>query len=134
MDAPLPHTRGVRDSVARLGLKISGADTHQVCSSCLGLEHARGAIDNPGSCGHCVHFTVKSVRRRLARQTSLSEQDPPMSTDPPAGSQDTGASTTESEPLSVSVWGSLSAMATEPGIPRPAGRDPVTAKQAGAPG
>ncbi|KAK5928446.1 hypothetical protein CgunFtcFv8_013509 [Champsocephalus gunnari] len=68
MDAPLPHTRGVRDSVARLcgcGLKISGTDTHQVCSSCLGLEHARGAIDNPGSCGHCVRFTVKSLQRRL---------------------------------------------------------------------
>ena len=114
MDAPLPHTRGVRDSVARLcgcWLKISGTDTHQVCSSCLGLEHARGAIDNPGSCGHCVRFTVKSLRRRLARQASLSEQDPPMSTDPPTGSQDTGASATESEPLSVSVWGSLSAMA-----------------------
>ncbi|KAK5882548.1 hypothetical protein CesoFtcFv8_021122 [Champsocephalus esox] len=85
MDAPLPHTRGVRNSVARLcgcGLKISGTDTHQVCSSCLGLEHARGAIDNPGSYGHCVRFTVKSLRRRLARQASLSEQDPPMSTDP----------------------------------------------------
>ncbi|KAK5908528.1 hypothetical protein CgunFtcFv8_016577 [Champsocephalus gunnari] len=135
MDAPLPHTRGVRDSVARLcgcGLKISGADTHQVCSSCLGLEHARGAIDNPGSCGHCVCFPVKSLRRRLARQASLSEQDPPpMSTDTPAGSQDTGASAIESEPLSVSVWGSLSAMATEPESRVLAGRYPVTARHAG---
>ncbi|KAK5896955.1 hypothetical protein CesoFtcFv8_010064 [Champsocephalus esox] len=117
MDAPLPHTRGVRDSVTR-----------QVCSSCLGLEHA---IDNPGSCGHCVRFTVKSLHLRLARQASLSEQDPPMSTDPPAGSQDMGASATESEPLSVSVWGSLSAMPIEPESRDLAGRDPVTARHAG---
>ncbi|KAK5921208.1 hypothetical protein CgunFtcFv8_024929 [Champsocephalus gunnari] len=54
-----------------------------------------------------------------------------MSTDPLTGSQDTGASATESEPLSVSVWGSLSAMAIEPESRALAGRDPVTARHAG---
>ncbi|KAK5915874.1 hypothetical protein CesoFtcFv8_001426 [Champsocephalus esox] len=91
MDASLPHTRGVRDSEARLcgcGLKVSGTDSHQVCSSCLGLEHAQEAIDNAGSCGHCPRFTMKSLRRRLARQASLSGQDPLMSIDLPAGNQD----------------------------------------------
>ncbi|KAK5900673.1 hypothetical protein CgunFtcFv8_025615 [Champsocephalus gunnari] len=54
-----------------------------------------------------------------------------MSMDPPTGSQDTGASATESEPLSVSVWGSLSATATEPESCAMAGRDPVTIRHAG---
>ncbi|KAK5935678.1 hypothetical protein CgunFtcFv8_021020 [Champsocephalus gunnari] len=54
-----------------------------------------------------------------------------MSTDPPTGSQDTGASATESEPLSVSVWGSLSAMVIEPESRALADRDPVKARHAG---
>ncbi|KAK5922441.1 hypothetical protein CgunFtcFv8_019703 [Champsocephalus gunnari] len=132
MDASLLHTRGVRDSEARLcgcGLKISGTDSHQVCSSCLGLEHAQEAIDNPGSCGHCARFTIKSLRRRLARQASLSGQDPLMSTDLPAANQDTGASAAEIEPLTVSVWGSLTA--AEPESRAVSGRDPVATRDAG---
>ncbi|KAK5919049.1 hypothetical protein CgunFtcFv8_022977 [Champsocephalus gunnari] len=54
-----------------------------------------------------------------------------MSTDLPVGSQDAGASAAESEPLSVSVWGSLSTMAAEPESRALAGRDPVTARHAG---
>lgn len=61
------------------GNKISSKDTHLVCSSCLGLQHARAAIETPGSCEHCSRFTLKSLRRRLARQVSLSGQDPLIS-------------------------------------------------------
>ncbi|KAK5918051.1 hypothetical protein CgunFtcFv8_002850 [Champsocephalus gunnari] len=117
MDPSLPHTRGIRDSEARLcccGFKISGTDSHQVCSSCLGLEHAWEAIDNPGSCGHCTRFTMKSLRRRLARQASLSGQDPLMSADSPSGNQDMVASVAEIEPRAVSDWGSTTATAAEP--------------------
>ena len=79
MEAKTPHTRGAGDSGARpcrCGNKISSRDPHQVCSGCLGLEHARQAIDVPGSCQHCTVFTLKSLRRRLARQASLSGLDP----------------------------------------------------------
>ncbi|KAK5908586.1 hypothetical protein CgunFtcFv8_016629 [Champsocephalus gunnari] len=134
MDASLPHTRGVRDSEARLcgcGLKISGTDSHQVCSSCLRLEHAHEAIDNTGSCGHCARFTIKSLRRRLARQASLSGQDPLMSVDLPAGNQDAGASTAEIEPRTVSVWGSSTAAAAEPESRAVSGWDPVAARDTG---
>ncbi|KAI7792538.1 hypothetical protein IRJ41_018919, partial [Triplophysa rosa] len=51
------------------GNKISGKDTYQVCSACLGLEH-------------CACFTLKSLCRRLARQASLSGEDPLMSASP----------------------------------------------------
>ncbi|KAK5905202.1 hypothetical protein CesoFtcFv8_006688 [Champsocephalus esox] len=134
MDASLPHTRGVRNSEARLcgcGLKVSGTDSHQICLSCLGLEHAQEAIDNPGSCGHCARLTVKSLRRRLAQQASLSGQDPLMSTGLPAGNQDTGASAAEMEPLTGSVWGSSTAAAAEPESRAISGRDPVAARDAG---
>ena len=47
-----------------------------MCSTCLGVNHARLALDVPGSCEHCKVFTVKSLRRRLARQASLTEHDP----------------------------------------------------------
>lgn len=43
MKAKTPHTRGNRDSRARLCRclnKISSMDAHQVCSGYLGLEHA----------------------------------------------------------------------------------------------
>ena len=59
MEAKTPHQRARR-----------------VCSSCLGLEHARLAIDVPSSCQHCAVFTIKSPRRWLARQASLSGLDP----------------------------------------------------------
>ncbi|KAI7808150.1 hypothetical protein IRJ41_018123 [Triplophysa rosa] len=64
------------------GNKISGKDTHQVCSACLGLKHAQAAIDAPGSCEHCARFTLKSLRQTLACQASLSGEDPLMSTSP----------------------------------------------------
>ena len=72
------------DSEARLcrcGKKMAGLDTHQTCASCLGLEHARLALDVPGSCQHCLAFTRKSLRRRLARQVSLTGHDPYLPTD-----------------------------------------------------
>ncbi len=40
------------------------------------------ATENPGSCEHCTRFTMKSLRRRLARQVSLSGHDPLMSPSP----------------------------------------------------
>ena len=84
MEARTPHTRGHGDSGARpcrCGNKISSRDPHQVCSGCLGLEHARLAIEVPGSCQHCAVFTIKSLRRRLARQASLSGLDPYLPSD-----------------------------------------------------
>ncbi|KAL0192561.1 hypothetical protein M9458_010857, partial [Cirrhinus mrigala] len=39
-------------------------------------------VDNPGSCEHCARFTMKSLRRRLARQASLSGLDPLLSPSP----------------------------------------------------
>ncbi|KAK7139774.1 hypothetical protein R3I94_012421 [Phoxinus phoxinus] len=75
---------GEGDSVrlCSCGNKISCKDTHQVCSACLGLKHAQLAIENPGTCEHCARFTTKSLRRRLARQASLSGQDPLMTPSP----------------------------------------------------
>ncbi|XP_036001143.1 uncharacterized protein LOC118565215 [Fundulus heteroclitus] len=70
-----PHTRGDY-RLCGCGNKISGKDTHPVCSTCLGVDHARSALEVPGSCGHCKVFTVKSLRRRLARQVSISDRDP----------------------------------------------------------
>ncbi len=40
------------------------------------------AIENPGSCEHCARFTMKSLRRRLARQASLSGHNSLMSPSP----------------------------------------------------
>ncbi|KAG7496836.1 hypothetical protein JOB18_026061 [Solea senegalensis] len=51
-------------------------DPHQVYSSCLGLEHAQQAIYAPSSYQHCAVFTLKTLHRRLARQVSLSDNDP----------------------------------------------------------
>ncbi len=64
------------------GNNNSCKDIHQVCSAYLGLKHAQMAIENPGSCEHCARFTMKSLRRRLARQASLSGHDPLMSSSP----------------------------------------------------
>ncbi|KAK5876817.1 hypothetical protein CesoFtcFv8_026132 [Champsocephalus esox] len=124
MDPSLPHTRGVRE--------LRGTDSHQVCSSCLGLEHAREAIDNPGLCRHCTRFTIKSLHRQLARQASLSGQDPFMSADSPAGNQDMVASAAEIEPRAVSDWGSTTATAAEPEPHAVSGWDPVAARAARA--
>ena len=79
MEAKITLTRGHRDCGARLCRcrnEISTKDPHQICSSCLGLEHTRLAIDIRGSCQHCAVFIIKNIRRRLARQASLSGHDP----------------------------------------------------------
>ncbi len=78
----VPASEGDAVRLCSCGNKISGKDTHQVCSACLGLKHAQMAIENPGSCEHCARFTMKSLRRRLARQASLSGHDPLMSSSP----------------------------------------------------
>ena len=118
MEAASSHTTGHGDSEARpcrCGNKISSKDTHQVCSSCLGLEHARLAIDVPGSCRHCAAFTVKSLRRRLARQASLSGHDPYL----PAGDrgvdtgEEMGAAAVEMPDAGTS-WGSQLDLAPAP--------------------
>lgn len=91
--AKLSPTTEMDPDSARLctcGNKISSKDTHQVCSECLGLEHARAALDYPGSCGHCARFTAKSLRRRLARQVSLSGRDPALN-DPATTADQLGA-------------------------------------------
>uniref|UniRef100_A0A0F8ASS7 Uncharacterized protein n=1 Tax=Larimichthys crocea TaxID=215358 RepID=A0A0F8ASS7_LARCR len=91
-----PHTRG--DSrLCCCGNKISGRDTHPVCSTCLGVDHARLALEIPGSCGHCKVFTVKSLRRRLARQASLVDRDPSLPT------ADLGAAAEEDEVMAGEV-------------------------------
>ena len=110
MESGVPHTRGQGDSGARpcrCGNKISSKDPHQVCSACLGLEHARLAIDVPGSCQHCAVFTVKSLRRRLARQASLSGQDPFLPSDSAAvkAGEERGAVAVAAPGASAS-WGS----------------------------
>ena len=69
---------GHEDSGARLchcGNMISSKDPPQ------GLEHPRLTIDVPGLSQHCAVFTVKSLRRRLARQASLSGHDPYLPSD-----------------------------------------------------
>ncbi|TKS65176.1 hypothetical protein D9C73_028524 [Collichthys lucidus] len=91
-----PHTRG--DSrLCCCGNRISGRDTHPVCSTCLGVDHARLALEIPGSCGHCKVFTVKSLRRRLARQASLADRDPFLPT------ADLGAAAEEDEVMAGEV-------------------------------
>ncbi|KAK5878733.1 hypothetical protein CesoFtcFv8_024115 [Champsocephalus esox] len=120
MDPSLPHTRGVGGSEARLGgsarrlgsearlcgcgFRISGTDSHQFCSSCLGLEHAQEAIDIP-----------RFVRALcpLHHQEPPSGWDPFMSVDSPAGNRDMVATAAEIEPRAVSGWGSTTAVAAE---------------------
>lgn len=64
MEVHHPHTRSdvdSRDHLCQCGSKILGRDPHEVCSNCLGLEHA-----------HCAVFLLKSLGRQLARQASMS--------------------------------------------------------------
>ena len=68
------------DRLCTCGNKISSKDTHPVCSTCLGVKHAQAALDNAGLCEHCARFTAKTLRRRLARQASLTGNDPLLST------------------------------------------------------
>ena len=67
------------DRLCTCGNKISSKDTHPACSTCLGVKHAQAALDNTGSCEHCVRFTSKTLRRRLARQASLTGNNPLLS-------------------------------------------------------
>lgn len=64
------------------GNKISCKNTHQACPACLRQRYAQAAVDSLGSREHRAHFTMKSLRRTLARQASLSGQDPHMSASP----------------------------------------------------
>lgn len=103
-------TRGHGDLehwTCRCGNLISGKDPHQGCPSCLGLEHARQAVDNTGLCPHCAVFTTKSLRRRLGRQVSLSGKNPwlPSATPGIKGKQGWGDATTAA-PLATASWGS----------------------------
>ena len=118
MEAKTPHTRGHGDSGARLcrcGNKIASKDPHQVCSSCLGLEHARLAIDVPGSCQCCAVYTLKSLRRRLARQASLSGHDPYLPSDGAAvkAGEEAGVVAVATPEASAS-WGSQLGLAAVP--------------------
>ncbi|KAK5623924.1 hypothetical protein CRENBAI_025414 [Crenichthys baileyi] len=114
MDPASPHTRGDSNSEARLcgcGHKISSKDPHQVCSTCLGLKHARLAVHAPGSCADCSRFTMKSLRRRLARQASLSGRDPylPSSGLPPNSER---GEKVHAGPGATASWGSQADLAT----------------------
>ena len=62
------------------GNKISSVDSHAECVACLGLQHAQAALASPGSCEHCARFSLKSLKRRLARQASLTGKDPMVGT------------------------------------------------------
>nr|XP_054591497.1 uncharacterized protein LOC129155783 [Nothobranchius furzeri] len=104
-----PPTRGVDGAGARLctcGNKISSKDPHKVCSSCLGLEHAQLALEVPGSCESCACFTLKSLRRRLARQASLSGKDPCLPAPGPPPGDASEHVLPEPEPCAELSWGS----------------------------
>lgn len=54
------HTKGPGGSEPRTsscGKLLSSRDPHQVCSNCLGPEHARQAVDYHGHC--CHHVAIK---------------------------------------------------------------------------
>uniref|UniRef100_A0A1A8IW28 Uncharacterized protein n=1 Tax=Nothobranchius kuhntae TaxID=321403 RepID=A0A1A8IW28_NOTKU len=104
-----PPTRGVDGAGARLctcGNKISSKDPHKVCSSCLGLEHAQLALEVPGSCESCACFTLKSLRRRLARQASLSGKDPCLPAPGPPPGDASEHALPEPEQCAELSWGS----------------------------
>uniref|UniRef100_A0A1A8PZ04 ribonuclease H n=1 Tax=Nothobranchius rachovii TaxID=451742 RepID=A0A1A8PZ04_9TELE len=104
-----PPTRGVDGAGARLctcGNKISSKDPHRVCSSCLGLEHAQLALEVPGSCESCACFTLKSLRRRLARQASLSGKDPCLPAPGPPPGDASEHVLPEPVPCAELSWGS----------------------------
>lgn len=68
----------------KCGNKIAGADNHAACASCLGLQHAQDALANPVTCDHCARLSLKTRRRRLARQASLTEANPVLGAAIPA--------------------------------------------------
>ena len=66
------------------GNKMSGADSHSACIRCLGLEHAKAALEIPATCEHYARFSHKTRKRRLNKQAKLFAEDPVMGvTDPP---------------------------------------------------
>ncbi|MEQ2166003.1 hypothetical protein GOODEAATRI_023043 [Goodea atripinnis] len=69
------------------GNLISGADTHPVCASCPGLQHAQDGLASPASCEHCARLSLKSRRRRLVYQASLLEVDPLLGVSNPPSHQ-----------------------------------------------
>ncbi|XP_035989031.1 uncharacterized protein LOC118561200 [Fundulus heteroclitus] len=116
MNPASPHTSGGGSAEARIcgcGNKISSKDPHQVCSQCLGLEHARLAVEAPGSCADCSRFTMKTLRRRLARQASLSGKDPCLSScGPPPNDDDRVEEDVTHGPDAAASWGSQADLAT----------------------
>lgn len=72
----LSKNKGKELRLCGCGNVISSRDPHEVCSNCLRLERACQAVDNPRSCRLCLVFTLKSLRRWLSRQASLSGTKP----------------------------------------------------------
>ncbi|KAL6473738.1 hypothetical protein MHYP_G00172990 [Metynnis hypsauchen] len=92
--------------VCPCGSEISGTDTHTRCAACLRLRHTQESLTSPDFCEHCARLSLKSLRRRLARQASLSDQDPLLGTTPSsatAGAEDSEvpASTSWADQLDV---------------------------------
>ena len=80
MASPPPDTvDGKPGRVCVCGNHISERDTHLTCNECLGLRHAREALAPMGTCDHCARLPMKSLRRRLARHVSLTDDDPLLS-------------------------------------------------------
>ncbi|MEQ2209342.1 hypothetical protein XENOCAPTIV_028826, partial [Xenoophorus captivus] len=60
--------------------KISSWDTHLACVVRLGLKHAQAAFESGEECSHCNRFSLKVLRRRVARQSTLSSNDSVLAT------------------------------------------------------
>ena len=60
---------------------LSGTDSHPLCNTCLGVEHAMEALVNPTSCVHCAQIGSGGLRLRakfmdsIAQASSLLEDD-----------------------------------------------------------
>ncbi len=52
---------------------ITPSDSHELCVTCLGAQHARSALEGAG-CAHCDRFTVKQLCSRLALFTEDGSQ------------------------------------------------------------
>ncbi|MEQ2171652.1 hypothetical protein GOODEAATRI_013084, partial [Goodea atripinnis] len=75
INAPLPNHGYRGPKLCPCGNKMSSWDTHPVC---LGVVHASTALTSTEECIYCASFPRKLLRRRLARQVSLSGRDPVM--------------------------------------------------------
>lgn len=115
---PLQGKSTLRAScVCHCGNYISNKDPHEVCSNCLELENTRQAIDNPGSWRFCHFFTVKSLRRQLMHQVSLSGADPYLTPTTPGDDEQLWSDTVAPAPSAKVSWGSRLALGT--GTPAP---------------